>query len=450
MSEAPTSESSREQGVTGGPSELTPGDPYYIVAPAPMAGERDRVLKQGDTFAVLDHHGDIRPAGMKEQGLFHEGTRYLSCLVLRLSRSEPLFLSSTVKEDNALLAVDLTNPDIRAGDQVSVPRGTVHLFRGIFLWEGVCYQRIRLRNYGAARVEVSFALRYEADFADIFEVRGTQRPRRGRALPRETSDDTVVLAYEGLDGVTRRSRLNFVPAPRQFTGTEAHFTAALEPQQEAAFHVTVACDPGAPAPPAPRTFDEGLDQACAALATSKTLAADVYSSNQQFNDWLNRSLADLDMLVTVTPHGLYPYAGVPWFNTPFGRDGLVTALQTLWVNPDIARGVLSYLAATQADATIPEQDAEPGKILHETRGGEMAALKEIPFGRYYGSVDATPLFVLLAGAYFERTADRAFIEGIWPHVERALRWIDTFGDPDRDGFVEYHRATPNCSELCCD
>src|SRR5262245_51317506 len=172
MSEVASNEPVREQVPPGQASELAHDDPYYIVAPAPLAGERDRVLKQGDTFAVFDHHGDIRPVGMKEQGLFHEGTRFLSCLILRLGRGDPLFLSSTVKEDNAVLAVDLTNPDIRAGETVLVPRGTLHLFRSVFLWEGVCYQRLRLRNYGSARVESIYSLRFDADFADIFEVRG--------------------------------------------------------------------------------------------------------------------------------------------------------------------------------------------------------------------------------------------------------------------------------------
>ncbi len=145
------------------------------------------------------------------------------------------------------------------------------------------------------------------------------------------------------------------------------------------------------------------------------------------------------MMTTVLPTGLYPYAGVPWFNTPFGRDGIITALECLWLNPSLARGVLSYLASTQAVDVNPEQDAEPGKILHETRKGEMAALHEMPFARYYGSVDSTPLFVVLAGAYYERTGDRGLIEAIWPNIQAALLWIERYGDYDGDGFIEYDR-----------
>jgi glycogen debranching enzyme len=181
----------------------------------------------------------------------------------------------------------------------------------------------------------------------------------------------------------------------------------------------------------------------AEISLARNAAGDIYSSNEQFNDWMNRAVADLRMLTTQTRHGPYPYAGVPWFSTPFGRDGIITAMQMLWLDPNLARGVLAFLAAHQADRDDPAKDAEPGKILHEMRGGELAALGEVPFSRYYGSVDATPLFVMLAGGYYDRTGDLGFIQTLWPNIERALAWIDDYGDRDRDGYVEYLRRSPN-------
>jgi glycogen debranching enzyme len=415
-------------------------DAFYILAPSPLADEHSRVLKDGDTFAVFDHYGDVKPVGLGEEGLYHEGTRFLSALVLGLGKTRPLLLSSTVKEDNDLLAVDLTNPDVRQDGNVLIPRGTLHLFRSKFLWQGVCYERLRLRNYGLAPLAANFAFRFEADFADIFEVRGTKRARTGEHLDPVVEDGVVILAYRGLDGVVRRTRLRFEPRPKVLEGDEARFEVMLRPQEEATFYMSVACERDGAAPSA-LSYDHASARAAAALETARAEAGGIQTSNEQFNAWVNRAVADLVMMATDTGEGPYPYAGVPWFSTPFGRDGLLTALECLWLNPNLARGVLAYLAATQATEVVPEQDAEPGKILHETRSGEMAALKEIPFGRYYGSIDSTPLFVMLAGAYYERTGNRPFIESIWPNLEAALRWIDRYGDSDGDGFVEYQRRS---------
>jgi glycogen debranching enzyme len=189
----------------------------------------------------------------------------------------------------------------------------------------------------------------------------------------------------------------------------------------------------------------GVRSACRAadetLAAAREEQARVSSPNDQFNAWLQRSAADLAMLSSGNPESGYPYAGVPWYSVPFGRDGILTAMQYLWVDPRMARGVLTFLAETQATELDPARDAEPGKIVHEMRKGELAALREIPFGRYYGTIDATPLFVVLAGEYHQRTGDSPLLHHLWPAIERALAWIDEFGDPDGDGFVEYHRRS---------
>ena len=413
-------------------------DPFYIVAASPLADEQRRVLKQDETFAVFDHYGDIKKGGLGEEGIYHEGTRHLSSQVLRLNEDRPLFLSSTVREDNGALAVDLTNPDVHVGGQLAVPRGVLHVLRSKLLWEGACYERIEIRNYGMVTVEFTLSLWCEADFADIFEVRGARRKRRGRLRPPELGPDSLLMIYDGLDGVTRRTRVTFDPAPTVRSGLSARWEVSLAPHAGTAITITTACET-AGSRVSVLAYGDAL--ARSELRTTNALGrgCEVETTNERFDEWVTRSVADLAMMVTDKAEGPYPYAGVPWFSTPFGRDGIITAMECLWWNPDLARGVLAYLAATQATEVREEQDAEPGKILHETRCGEMATLGEIPFGRYYGSVDATPLFVMLAGAWYERTGDREFIRTLWPHIELALDWLDTYGDVDHDGFVEYRR-----------
>ena len=335
-----------------------------------------------------------------------------------------------------MLSADLTNPDFFDGGALVLPRDTIHIMRSKFLWEATCYERLAIRNFDDRPHTINLSFVFEADFADIFEVRGHSRRKRGR-FSIATDDAAVVFRYTGLDSVKRRTTIQFDPKPDHLDRHIAIFELNLEPRKRTSLFVTVSCQETPVADTAGKQFFVGLRKARRALRVGASGAASVETSNAVFNEVLCRSMADLSMLKTETGQGPYPYAGIPWFSTAFGRDGIITALQLLWVDPGIARGVLRFLAANQATETRPEAEAEPGKILHETRRGEMARLGEVPFGLYYGSVDATPLFVVLAGLYFERTGDLDTITELWPNVEAALRWIDEYGDRDGDGFVEY-------------
>jgi glycogen debranching enzyme len=411
---------------------------YYIATKSAPPDDRTRVLKYGQMFAVFDRYGDVEHLGLGEEGVFFEGTRFLSELALFIGNSRPLLLSSTVREDNSVFTADLTNVDITQHDHVDIPRGTLLVTRSKFLYQHVCYEELRISNFGLRPITIPIGLKFNADFADIFEVRGTKRKHHGQMLEPQTSSDQVTLSYRGLDGRTRLTRIECSPEPKRVTAKDFRFEVALRPKQVITYYLTVSCLHQSSSNGL-RSYDKALGLAREELQTTSNRACSVHSSNEQFNDWMRRSLADIQMMTVGNPEVGYPYAGVPWFSTVFGRDGIITALECLWATPWIAQGVLRYLAETQARAVIPESDAEPGKILHETRRGEMATLGEVPFGRYYGSVDSTPLFIMLAGAYYERTADLEMVQTLWPNIDLALNWIDRYGDRDGDSFVEYSR-----------
>jgi glycogen debranching enzyme len=431
-------------------SDPTPDtDQWYVTATSPKTERLARVLKHGDSFGVFDRHGDILSpeaegqSDLDEQGLYHGGTRFLSHWELRVNGQRPMLLSSTVREDNSLLVVDMTTPDLYRGGVLVIPKGSIHIFRSVVLWDQVRYEHLRFVNYGEQAVDLAIELLFAADYRDIFEVRGVQRGQRGTLLPSEVGECGVVLGYQGLDLEERRTRIAFDWPLHRLDAARGTTILHLEAQESRHLHSAVACLTG-DRQPEPCDYYAAMAKACREFRGSDSPeAATVYTANEQVNDWINRSGADLEMLITETPYGPYPYAGVPWYSTPFGRDGLITALQTLWCRPHWAKGVLAYLAVRQAEVEDPARDEEPGKILHETRSGEMAALGEIPFRCYYGTVDATPLFVMLAGHYYRRTGDRVFIRSIWPNIRRALEWIDRYGDHDGDGFVEYARHSAN-------
>jgi glycogen debranching enzyme len=416
--------------------EVNVSQQYYIATKASPTGDSVRVLKYGTMFAVFDRLGDIRHYGLGEQGVFFEGTRHLSEMILQLWKERPLLLSSTIEPNNFLFTADLANLDVSRHNTVVIVRGTLHLLRSKFLWRGVVYEELKLVNYGMQSLTVPMALSFAADFADIFQVRGMSREKSGHILKPETNSDCIVLGCEGLDGITRRTRIRCRPTPEQVADKEIRFRLELEPKAEATLSLSIACVNESTGR---RDFSyaQAIGRAENEMKGLSRSLPHIASSNSRFNDWINRSYADVQMMTIGNPETNYPYAGVPWFSTVFGRDGIIAALEMLWVEPSLAKGVLEFLASTQAIEEDPEREAQPGKILHEMRHGEMANLNEIPFARYYGTVDATPLFVMLAGAYYERTGDRTLIKNIWPNIQAALDWMDKYGDVDGDGLVEY-------------
>lgn len=415
---------------------------FFIPAAASLQERRPRTLKHGDTFAVFDHNGDALSGPGSPEGIFHRDTRHLSHFYLTMAGSRPMLLSSTLRDDNATLTCDLTNPDMFDEEgKLLFEHDLIHLRRSRFLWNATCFERLAVRNFDEKPRRFSIELSFAADFADLFEVRGTRREEKGRHHPPEVGDDSVVLSYTGLDGTRRSTSLRFEPVPTRLMGDQAVFTFELAPKESRSLFIEINCGTGGDNHPTRYAFFSALRDARRALRASASRAAAIETSNDIFNEALRRGVSDIYMLVTDTPEGPYPYAGIPWFSTVFGRDALITALETLWLDPSIARGVLGHLAANQAIAIDPEADAEPGKILHEVRYGEMAELGEVPFRRYYGSIDSTPLFVMLAGAYLERTGDVQTVRRLWPNIEAALSWIGKHGDRDGDGFVEYGRRT---------
>lgn len=417
------------------------GDNWYVLATLAHTELQPQVLKGGETFAIFDRFGDIGALASAEEGLYHNDTRHLSHMELLVEGLRPLQLGSGTEHANSVLGIDLMNPDIAVDGQVMLPKGTVHLHRTKLLRQGMCQERLRITNHGSESVELRVSLAFAADFIDLFEVRGMRRERRGDMLAPAVGHGEVTLSYRGLDAVVRRTRLHFTPAPQRLNEHSATFELTLAAGAEHDLEVSVCCEFEGEPLPAKVPFAAALETGRREWRRQHEEGCGIETSNPLANIWLEQSLADLAMLTTMLPSGPYPFAGVPWYSTTFGRDGILTAIECLWMDPSLARGVLRFLAETQATETDPAHDAEPGKILHEARLSEMAATGEIPFGRYYGSVDATPLFIVLAALYWQRTGDVELIRTLWPHLLAALKWMDTYGDPDGDGFVEYARKS---------
>ncbi|TCW79736.1 amylo-alpha-1,6-glucosidase [Burkholderia sp. SRS-46] len=419
--------------------------PAFIAPEAdPQAAARNNqyVLKAGDAFVVSDALGDI---GGHDDGLFVDDMRVLSKWRLTFGGRAPSLLSGATSADNASFTAHLTNRPLPPLGGHETPEGVIHIERMRVLANNVLYEALTLTNYGASEAEVPLSLSFSADFKDMFEVRGTQRARRGTVAAPRIDAGAVRLRYDGLDGVERAVKLNFSPAPDALSVDRADYTLTIAAQACVSIYLTVEATVGDAPGEGPACDRPALRTALVAvhraMRARRATMARVRTGNPLFNAWLDRSLADLGLLTTQLDTGPYPYAGIPWFSTPFGRDAVITSLQMLWLQPSLARGVLRFLAAYQARETSAFRDAEPGKIMHEFRKSEMAATGEVPFALYYGGVDTTPLFVVLAGAYVEHTGDDALLDELWPALERAIQWVTDKCDRNPYGLLDYQRTS---------
>lgn len=392
-------------------------------------------LKDANTFLLADALGDIQAA---DDGLFTNDTRMLSRFDLFVAGRRPSLLGAAIDRNNTLFTAHLTNRPLAAPGELAIPKGVIHIERNRLLWRGRWYEQIALTNFGERDAEVSLVFAYAADFADIFEVQGTVRKARGEMLPPRTANQTVQLSYRGLDQVVRTTCIEFSHTPTTISATQAEFKVQLKRGGCSELSIEIGTQEGAA--PSRNRFNTAVREVSADMQERLDQGASVSTSGRLFDQWVDRSRADLALLTTALPTGPYPYAGIPWFATQFGRDAIITALQTLWLNPRLAAGVLKFLASTQATETSTFRDSQPGKIMHETRRGEMAALQEVPFGRYYGGVDTTPLFVMLAGAYETRTGDRTLVDSIWDSLVAATGWIERRIAASPTGFLDYARG----------
>jgi len=415
------------------------GEHYYILASEAAAGLPKLVLKHDEAFLVANRRGDLPALPDSEFGFYVDGTRFLRQLELRVHGQRPIVLNAGVSEDALQAGIDLTNPDVALAPEVVLPGRSLRIARRLTVHAGQLYQLLLVETFSRDPLDLSIGLQFAADFVDVFEVRGHPRERRGELLPAVVDGATVRLAYRGLDKVIRATRLAFSPVPDQLDESGAEYRLTLAPGASVELTLVVSATTEPDAPPPAGGYGEALRRRRAVL--ERLDGAEVRSNHDLFEVWVTRSRRDLHLLLTETPDGMMPYAGIPWYVAPFGRDALITALQVLPFEPAIAAGTLRFLARHIGRVDDAFTDQEPGKIIHELRRGEMAACREIPFIPYYGTVDAPPLFLLLLAEYWKWTADLAFARDLWPTAEAVLAWMQQAADL-HGGYLTYARRSP--------
>jgi len=412
------------------PPQAEPAETYV-----PQDIRAVQTIKHEGMFLLCDRYGDIAERSPAALGLYFRDTRFLSRWELRVDGQRPLYLHSAADRNYSML-IETTMPHEEIDEQGRRKTQNLQVSRQRRLGAGM-HETIHLLNHGAGERTIELEIRFGADFLDVFEVRGVIRDVRGKPRDPDVREVEATLAYDGRDGTVRSTRVTFDPAPTELDGARAVWRLTVPPRSSVTLNVAALPSAGDVVP-----LHASQEQLERDYAGWRKRCTRFRLSNTQLQRYLDRAILDLRMMQTTSEDGLPAIdAGVPWFSTLFGRDSLLTAYQALLVNPELAKGTLAKLAQLQGDKVDDWRDEEPGKILHEVRVGELAAMGEIPHTPYYGSIDSTPLWLVVLGYVWNWTGDREFADSMWPHAVRALEWIEKYGDADGDGYVEYKRKS---------
>ncbi|WP_316570212.1 amylo-alpha-1,6-glucosidase [Neobacillus sp. YIM B06451] len=400
-----------------------------------------RVIKENDLFLLTDKQGDIPVGHPYGLGLYTKDTRFLSKLNLYINGEKPILLSSDADE-NYMAKILLTNPHMENHDGLILWRESVEIERSRFISDDVLYETIKVKNYFPKQVSFEITLEMDADFKDMFIIRGFQKGKVGSRTGQEINGNSLTFGYVGSDNITRKTVVSWdktAKAAEADGRVTFSFTLGHEEEDSVTFFIQPHIGNASYRKPVPVNTALGqLQDSYDRWARETTTVKTDYSPLQTL---VQRGIDDLRVLLTDVGFGPFPVAGLPWFGVPFGRDSIIAALQMLAFNPQIAKGTILTMANYQGKKLDPWRDEQPGKIMHEIRYGELASTGQIPFTPYYGTIDATPLFLILVKEYVNWTGDYEILEDIESNIESALKWIDSFGDRDGDLFVEYHQES---------
>ncbi|HXB19872.1 MAG TPA: glycogen debranching N-terminal domain-containing protein [Candidatus Solibacter sp.] len=417
-------------------------EPRIAYQGAEARNANNLTLIDGKTFLSTNPSGDIMPPGAPDVGFFHNDTRFLSRMELRVGGHRTGLLSSST-EQTFMSQIELTTGRGTLRETYEIPENTVHIRREQLLCSDVLYDYLTFENFNFHELDLTIELAYEADYMDVFQVRGTARKEMGQYYKALVQGDSLIFCYLGRDEVVRETVIHVSPQPEQIEDATPHWKFTLPPFKRFQLQTSITPLIEPRRSRAVRAdFSQSLRARREAVSRWESQSAQFESSNRIFDQLIKTCVGDFHALQIPDEREHVIGAGVPWFATMFGRDSIIAAFQSLLLNPRLAGETLRVLARSQGKEKNDWQDEEPGKILHEYREGEMTRAGEMPFGPYYGSVDATPLWLVLLSETFNWTADEQLVKDMLPHAHRALEWIDRYGDLDGDGFVEYLRRSP--------